>query len=323
MDELAPFEESRRQLLLKRARELSERIDALRSRVSRGEYDDADLAEPASILRSLRFDIVGNDTRLSEGLGLSGTTIAQTYSGKSRPKYPNFMKMLYGAQQILAKEVESGEGIPLSTDRSDVSEGTISEYSTSEPVRIRSERSNIFLNEKDLVRVRELATNANSSISAVIGNALTLYDSDAAKQTASGLEERILIENRVDIVRYSRAIIRALEEAVDYDPKRHHNLPPPALRLDDAGYLRQVGNLVIELRRLNDLLEQPTKVDVAAIHKQAGRFGKHFEKFLDSYLDSLAKGAGALTVAAAVSLLYKTGVSKELIDTIWEHLKLG
>jgi hypothetical protein len=107
MDESPPFEENRRLLFSKRARELSDRVDALRSRVSRGGYNEADLAELASILRSLRNDIVGNDRRLSEAMGVSGPTIAQTYSGKSRPKYYNFMKMLYGAQQILAKEKET------------------------------------------------------------------------------------------------------------------------------------------------------------------------------------------------------------------------
>jgi hypothetical protein len=180
------------------------------------------------------------------------------------------------------------------------------------------------LNERDLVRVQELANSTSSSISTVISNALALYASDAAKPAGEGLgDERIIIENRVEIVRYSTAIIQALQESLDYDPKRHHNLPPPNLRLDDAGYLREVGSLVIELRRLNSLLEEPTKVDVPAVQEQAGHFGKYFGKFLESYADSLGKGVAALTVATAVALLYRAGVSKELIDSIWEHLKLG
>src|SRR5579872_13845 len=99
MVDQSSFDENKRQLYLKRSRELTARIEALRTRVSRGEYDDADLAELRSILRSLRYDIVGNDAGLSQAIGLAGTTIAHTYEGRSRPKYPNFMKMLHGAEK--------------------------------------------------------------------------------------------------------------------------------------------------------------------------------------------------------------------------------
>ena len=321
MNEPVSFEESRRELLLRRARELNERIDALRVRVSRGQYDDADLAELASILRSLRQEIAGNDKRLSEVIGISAPTIAQTYSGRSRPKYVNFMKMLYGAQQMLEVEVEGSSlgqsSLPLAISSEEQSR-------MEESVRIRSGRSNIFLTERDLARVQQLSRDSHSPISTVIGDALDRYISEEAEQSASPtlgpIQGRIQIEDRNDILRYSNAIIVALRETLDYDAKRHHNRPPPILRLDDAGYLAEVGSLVIELGRLNDLLERSSKASV--VREEASRFGMHFDKFLGSYADALGKGAAGLTIAGVVAILYRLGVSKELVDTIWEHLKL-
>jgi hypothetical protein len=69
-------------------------------------------------------------------------------------------------------------------------------------------------------------------------------------------------------------------------------------------------------------LERTTKIEASAVKEQASRFGKHFDNFLVSYTGALGKGAAALTIASVVALLYKSGVSKELIDAIWEHLKL-
>jgi hypothetical protein len=145
MVETSSFDESKRQLYLKRSQELDQRIEALRSRVSRGEYDDSDLAELRSILRSLRFDIVGNDTILSQATGLSGVTISQTYTGKSRPKFPNFLKMLHGAQRILDSEAATGGNRGLFADVEEVPRTV--EASTRrdvDAVRIRPERSSIF-----------------------------------------------------------------------------------------------------------------------------------------------------------------------------------
>jgi hypothetical protein len=60
----------------------------------------------------------------------------------------------------------------------------------------------------------------------------------------------VKIRSRPQVVQYSRILIAALEEVVDYSPARHHNQRPPDLRIDDEGYLTEIRNLVAELRTL-------------------------------------------------------------------------
>jgi hypothetical protein len=286
MIESLSFDDNKRRLYLKRSQELRERIEALGGRVQQGRYDDADLSELASILRSLRYDIAGNDTRLSEAVGLSGATISQTYSGKSRPKYANFMKMLYGAQQIVDKAVIDG-GHQLAAINS--LEGSPDEEAF------------------------------NKRTSKSISIPPTKKGSRRSKDQRESIT--ILIQNRVEIVKYSTAIIAALQEALDYKVERHHNLPPPVLRLDDENYLIELRNLVAELQRLNALLEKSTLSSAQAARRKVSSIEKHFDKFLSSYASALGKGAAGLTVAAAAGLLYQAGVGTDVINNLWQHLK--
>jgi len=133
--------------------------------------------------------------------------------------------------------------------------------------------------------------------------------------------EYVLLKNRVEIVRYSTAIISALQEALDYSLEKHHNLPPPALRIDDDRYLNEIRNLVSELRKLNNFLETPSKKTAKIARARASGFGKHLDRFLSSYASALGKGAAALTIASAVGLLAQAGVGQEIIDLIWRHLR--
>jgi hypothetical protein len=93
------------------------------------------------------------------------------------------------------------------------------------------------------------------------------------------------------------------------------------LRLDDDNYLTEIRNLVAELRRLNTLLEKPTKSNAQAARRKVSGIGKHFDKFLGSYASALGKGTAGLTVAAAVGLLYQAGVGADVINNLWQHLK--
>lgn len=128
------------------------------------------------------------------------------------------------------------------------------------------------------------------------------------------------IRNRGQLLLYSKTLIAALQDALEYDSGRHHNQPIPELRLDDPQYLQELRNLVAELKRLNDLLEknQPRIAPQAVIMDLT----KKLDKLLDSYVGALGKGAAALTVAVIAALLYEAGVGKEMIDHIWGHLKL-
>lgn len=113
-----------------------------------------------------------------------------------------------------------------------------------------------------------------------------------------------------------------MQEALDYNVERHHNLPPPDLRLDDSSYLAELRDLVAELRKLNALLEKPRNSNVRGARQRISGFAKHLDKFLGSYANALGKGAAGLTIAAAVGLLYQAGVGPEIIELIWRHLKI-
>jgi metal-responsive CopG/Arc/MetJ family transcriptional regulator len=128
------------------------------------------------------------------------------------------------------------------------------------------------------------------------------------------------IQNREQVLRYSHAIIDALQEALDYDATRHHNQAPPSLRLDDSAYLEEIRRLVAELQRLNDLLEK-SRPNVRETERAVSGLSKHFNTFLESYAKTLGVGAAGLTIAAMAALLYQAGVSQEVIDIIWGHVK--
>jgi hypothetical protein len=113
---------------------------------------------------------------------------------------------------------------------------------------------------------------------------------------------------------YSESLIFALQDALDFDPVRHHNQPPPNLRLDNAKYLEELRELVSELRRLNDILETG---GVKKASKVATKIGKHFDKFFENYAATLGKSTAGLTIAGVTALLYNLGVGSELINTIW------
>jgi hypothetical protein len=134
------------------------------------------------------------------------------------------------------------------------------------------------------------------------------------------------VKAKEDVLRYSRVLIEALQDALDYNPNRHHNRPPPDLRVsDDENFLEELRSLIAELKRLNDLLEIKKK-SVPATRKEVNSLGQHFDRFLSNYAAAFGKaagkGTGYLLVAGISSLLYHAGIGKDLIDSIWRHIQL-
>jgi len=118
---------------------------------------------------------------------------------------------------------------------------------------------------------------------------------------------RVVIKNRAQVLQYSRILIGALQEVVDYDQARHHNRPPPELRLDDPEYLKDLSELVAELRRLNALLEQRQPKGKQAVDS-IGHIAKYTDRFMNNYAKTLGNGTAWLTVAALLALLQASGV---------------
>jgi hypothetical protein len=102
----------------------------------------------------------------------------------------------------------------------------------------------------------------------------------AVQSFVDGSSSPSVIRNRKHVVQYSRILISALEEVLEYDGIRQHNQPPPALRVEDPEYLDEIRQLVAELKRLNDILEK-RKIDTARAKKQGFRVSKYLDKFFE------------------------------------------
>ncbi len=120
--------------------------------------------------------------------------------------------------------------------------------------------------------------------------------------------------NRREIMRYAGSLITALQEALDYDPARHHNQQPPPLYCDDPNYLKHIAELVSELKRLNSFLESTTQG--RARKKSADATSEYLNLFLKNFLPAAGKssghtigvGAAALAIGLAHALLSAMGV---------------
>lgn len=139
-----------------------------------------------------------------------------------------------------------------------------------------------------------------------------------ARQTARMQTNQGLVGNRTELVRHTKILIVALQEALDYDPVGGHNQRPPALWNEDLTYLSELGSLVLELRRLNSLLEmkrrRKAKTDQAVIN-----LARHLDQFLHSYASWFGKGAAVLTIGVIAGLLQHAGLDP---TPVWSAVKL-
>jgi hypothetical protein len=128
-----------------------------------------------------------------------------------------------------------------------------------------------------------------------------------------------VLRNKRQIITYSSVIILALQEALDYDPRRHHNQPKPDLRIEDANYLSNLRSLVKELRRLNNLLakERPKSAETGKVVVDVR---KHVDLFLTNYTPTLAKGSAYLTIGVMAALLHSAGLGSGVVDGIMDKV---
>src|SRR5258707_496421 len=99
-------------------------------------------------------------------------------------------------------------------------------------------------------------------------------------------------------MRYAGPLVTALQEALDYDPLRHHNQQPPPLYSDDPNYLKHIAELTSELKRLNNLLE--STIQGQARKKSADATSEYLLLFLKNFLPAAGKSSGhAIGVGAA------------------------
>jgi hypothetical protein len=165
------------------------------------------------------------------------------------------------------------------------------------------------------------ATFHGQGTAAFHGQEIVAAKSAARPKKAATQKRRLVIGDKRQVVQYSNIIIVALQEALDYDRARHHNQQPPALYIDDDKYKSDIRELIVELRRLNDLLERKS---LRSVKKPAINLAKHLDTFLGTYAKTYAKGMGwgmsGLTIGAIATLLYHLGLH-DVAGEIFRHLK--
>jgi hypothetical protein len=197
-----------------------------------------------------------------------------------------------------------------------------------ERVRTMDERPRITTNVdvELLAELEKLAAATDETKASITRDAITEYLE--ARRGRDVKDDTPIIRSPEHALFYSRQIVTALEEALEYDPKRHHNQPPPALRIENADYLNEIRELVAELKRLNEYLEAVAKERAVpetkfspkrkaapkkAAEKSAVEVSKHVNTFLNKYAAGLGTGAAALTIGTAGALLYQLGIPLDFL----------
>jgi hypothetical protein len=144
------------------------------------------------------------------------------------------------------------------------------------------------------------------------------YESSFAREDVGGekLVRRVHVRSAKQVLFHSELLIHAFQEALDYDPGRHHNHPPPALRLEDKEYLDELRRLVSELKQLNQFLSQlKTSKKRAPTTAQ-----KHLNTFLNKYAGTLGTGAGIMSLGVIATLIYQLGAGEVVFDHLLKKL---
>jgi hypothetical protein len=172
----------------------------------------------------------------------------------------------------------------------------------------------------------DIAAKLGISKSSLMRQALQQYLGEKASPTIRSRNGKIIVRNTTQVLFYSRVVLTAVQDALDYDPQRD-NHPPPTLRIERVDYLKELRSLVIELRRLNDNSEEaksaspkrfskPTKT----VEKSAIDLRKHLNTFLNKYASTLGTGAGIVTVGALAALLYQLGIPETVFAQILKKI---
>jgi hypothetical protein len=109
-----------------------------------------------------------------------------------------------------------------------------------------------------------------------------------------------------------RGLIIALEEAVEYDPTRHHNSPPPALWVDSPEYVGDIKDLVRELRRLNDLLEAGKEPTSPVAQRVGAALVSGAEVIFKTACGTIGVGLGYVVLGSIIEVLSQLGLRNEI-----------
>ncbi len=172
--------------------------------------------------------------------------------------------------------------------------------------------------------LEKLAASTNTNKAKIVRDAITAMLQSSDRPTPIKTRKgKIVVRSVPQAIFLSKLVIATIDEALEYDPTRHHNQPPPALWIEEPDYLSGIKQLVGELRRLNLNLEAIKTLKSLnpalpenEVEKSAIDVKKHVNKFLDKYASALGTGTGVLTVGLLATLLYQLGVP----ETVFEHI---
>jgi transcriptional regulator with XRE-family HTH domain len=251
-------------------------------------------------IRSLRHQARLSQEKLARAAGISRIALSMVELGRQRPS-PAMLRRLAEAFHIEPEQ--------LAGARPEVSNSV--------------QRMTLALSPDFDVALKDLSKKQSISRNELVRLALQAYlenigyESYFAHEDVGGqkLIRRIRVRSAKQVMFHSNLLISAFEEALDYDPQRHHNQPPPTLRLDDTEYLAELRKLVTELKQMNSFLTDLT----ASRRAKSGppvQLRKHLDIFLKKYSATLGYGAGMMTLGLIATLLYQLGAGEAVFDHV-------
>lgn len=266
-------------------------------------------------LRYLRKRSGNTQRGLSNDSGVSRITISMIETGRQRPSR-RVLERLAAALRVSPEELSDPHLPPHRIPPK--GELQTAPRTASSKTRLSIEMSTDLAKALDALSDEQSATKTEILRSALQSHLENIgYESSYLHEDISGqkITRRIRVRSVKQVIFHSTLLINAFEEALDYDTKRHHNQPPPALRLENDEYLEEIRNLVSELKKMNSFLEslsnkKRTK-SAPPIHLQ-----KHLDIFLKKYSSTLGYGAGIMTLGVIATLLYQLGVGEAVFDHV-------
>ena len=132
----------------------------------------------------------------------------------------------------------------------------------------------------------------------------------------------VVIRNKTQVIREAGVLIAVLDDALGYQPRDGSNLLPPELwhqlNLADPESFALISDFVEQLKKFNAFLESDRKKGSNA--KIVAELQKVGLKVLKTYGNTVAVGAGLLTIGALCTLLQHVGLG-EVVDNalIWKN----
>ena len=143
---------------------------------------------------------------------------------------------------------------------------------------------------------------------AVVGN-VTVQTTSTARKRSRSRAKAGTVRNNAQLQFQTVVLITALEQALEYKPRKQGNSQPPELyselELDKPVNRKDVAELVAELRRLNDALEK-ARAPVKKSSLMAP--GSMLRKVVERFAMTTATGAAVLVVGVAATWLQQAGL---------------